>query len=68
MNLLPCAKTCRFQKDGYCTMEGTQPIRQSFGDCPYFFDCKDVLPLFQQQLNCLSKAGNPNQLDFRFKS
>lgn len=68
MNLLPCAKPCRYQKEGNCTMEGTQPVRQVHGDCPYFCDCRDSLPLFQQQLDCLSKTGNTNQLDLGFKT
>lgn len=68
MNLLPCGKPCRHQKDGYCTMEGTQPIRQAFGDCPYFDDCRDSLPLMKQQLDRLSQTGNTQQLDLGFKT
>ena len=68
MNLLSCGKPCRHQKDGYCTMEGTQPIRQATADCPYFIDCRDSLPLFKQQLDCLRQTANTHQLDFWFKS
>lgn len=67
MNLLPCSQPCRHQHDGYCTVEGTQPIEQIGGTCPYFVDIRDALPLTKQQLNCLRQTGNTNQLDFRFK-
>ena len=68
MNLLPCGKPCRHQKDGYCPTERTQAIRQALGDCPYFDDCRDSLPLMKQQLDRLSQTGNTQQLDFGFKS
>lgn len=68
MNLLPCSQPCRHQKDGYCTMEGTQPVRQMRGNCPYFMEQMDALPLTKQQLDCLRKTGNPDQFDFWFKA
>lgn len=64
MNLLHCNKNCRHQKDGYCTMEGTQPIQQSYGDCPYFMDNKDIFPLSKQQLNCLRQSADSNKFNF----
>ncbi len=68
MNLLPCAHPCRHQKDGYCTMEGTQPIQQINGDCPYFVDARDALPSAKKQLDRLRKAIHADQFDFWFKS
>lgn len=68
MNLLPCAQSCRHQKDGYCTMEGTQPVCQSSGDCPYFMDNRDMIPSAKQQLNRLSKTADTKKFNFWFKS
>ena len=68
MNLLPCAQPCRHQKEGYCTMEGTQPVQQISGDCPYFIDRKDICPSAKQQLNRLSQTAHANQFNFWFKS
>ena len=65
MNLLPYSQPCRHQRDGYCTMEGTQPVQQAFGDCPYFTDARDILPSSKQQLDRLRQTGNRDQLDFR---
>ena len=67
MNLLPCSQPCRHQKDGYCIMEGTQPVQQAAGDCPYFVDSRDALPSAKQQLDRMRQCGNADQLDFRFK-
>ena len=68
MNLLPCAHPCRHQKDGYCTMEGTQPVRQTDGDCPYFVDVCDILPSSKKQLDRLSQTAHTNQFNFWFKA
>lgn len=39
MNIIPCSKQCKFQKDGYCNCEGTMVITNFVdNDCPYF--CK----------------------------
>lgn len=66
MNLLPCSQPCRHQKEGYCTVEGTQPIQQTNGDCPYFVHLQDIA-LTKQHLNRLSQIGDTNQLDTWFK-
>ncbi len=68
MNLLPCAQRCRHQKDGYCTMEGVQPVQCLNGGCPYFIDSQDILPSAKEQLDRLSKAGDRDQLDLWFKA
>ncbi len=68
INLLTCSRRCRHQKDGYCTMEGIQPVQRLGNGCPYFVDSKDALPSAQEQLDRLSKTGNRDQLDLWFKA
>ncbi len=68
VNLLTCSQNCRHQRDGYCTMEGIQPVQRLGDGCPYFIDNKDILPSSKEQLYSLRKAGYRNKLDLWFKS
>lgn len=37
MNIIPCSKLCKFQKDGYCNCDGTMVITNFVdNDCPFF--------------------------------
>ena len=36
MNLIPCAKKCAHQSEGYCGLETTSAVTNTAGGCPYF--------------------------------
>lgn len=36
MNLIPCARPCSHQQDGYCGLETTSAVTNTAGGCPYF--------------------------------
>ncbi|MCI8360552.1 MAG: hypothetical protein HFE86_04340 [Clostridiales bacterium] len=36
MNLIPCARPCSHQQEGYCGLETTSAVTNTAGGCPYF--------------------------------
>ena len=36
MNLIQCAKDCRFQRDGYCTFDTIGTVNNTAGGCAHY--------------------------------
>jgi len=36
MNLIQCALNCKFQKDGYCSLEAVAPVNTILSSCPHY--------------------------------
>ncbi len=36
MNLIPCAKDCKHQLDGYCGLKGIETVTGSANDCCHY--------------------------------
>ncbi len=57
MGIIQCARECKFQKDGYCTLEKCGKIGDLDNDCLYFEPC-----LFNAG-NGLGKTADPDKLE-----
>lgn len=56
MNIIPCSKLCKFQKDGYCNCDGSMVINNVIdNDCPYFCE----------QCDNTQKYEIPSNLDYQ---
>ena len=56
MGIIPCSHKCKFQSDGYCSLEQCSTVNSLTTDCPYFIDA-----LFNQS-NSLTKRVNTDKL------
>lgn len=36
MGIIECAENCKFQKDGYCSLETLSKVNSSSGGCPHY--------------------------------
>ena len=36
MGIIQCAENCRYQRDGYCGLEGISVVNSVTGGCPYY--------------------------------
>lgn len=36
MGIIQCAEYCKFQKDGYCSLDKCSTVNPENTDCPYF--------------------------------
>ena len=36
MGIIQCAEYCKFQKDGYCSLEKYSTVNTENSNCPYF--------------------------------
>lgn len=56
MSLIQCAEKCKFQKDGYCSLEILGTVNANENGCPYY-----KTPSFDDS-NSLFKASDSDQL------
>lgn len=55
--MIPCAKKCKYQTEGYCNLKGKMIVTSLKGECPHFKDNLD------NQVNSLSNSANINKLN-----
>ena len=36
MGIIQCAENCKYQSDGYCTLDKCSNVNSTENDCPYF--------------------------------
>ena len=53
MSIIPCSEECKFQIEGYCSLEKPSTVNSIKNDCPYF------IPNLINKRNGLLQTGNP---------
>ncbi|MBO5019228.1 MAG: hypothetical protein J6D52_01050 [Clostridia bacterium] len=38
MGIIQCAENCRYQRDGYCDLDGISVVNSLSGGCPYYIE------------------------------
>lgn len=56
MGVIQCAENCKYQKDGYCTLEKPIAVNSVSGGCPYY-----IKNSFNES-DCLGKLPYPDKL------
>ena len=52
MNLIQCAFDCKYQKDGYCSLETVGPVNSINNSCPHYApNSTDKIKHFADTLN-----------------
>ncbi len=57
MSLIPCAKKCIHQTDGYCTADGPHSVMTTDGGCAYYE------AISTNDLNSLADGSGTDDLD-----
>ncbi len=47
MGIIQCAEQCKFQKDGYCSLDKCSTVSSVDCDCPYFISLDNRNSLFE---------------------
>lgn len=56
MNLIQCSEICKYQIDGYCSLEKCGLVSSTEYDCPYFVE------LSLDKRNSFSQTANTDKL------
>ncbi len=64
MGVIQCAENCKYQRDGYCTLDKPSAVNSVSGGCPYYIkksfdegDCLGKLP-YSDKLDGIGSGGN----------
>lgn len=58
MSIIKCAKTCKYQKDGYCGLDTVGKITNTLGGCPYY--------LAENRFNSTTQRSSGNNFNIEF--
>ncbi len=56
MAVIQCAEKCKFQNDGYCSLEKCSTVNSVNSSCPYF------MPLSADNRDSLSQTSDTDKL------
>ena len=57
MGIIQCAENCKYQKEGYCTLDKPSPVNSVLGGCPYY-----IKKSFDEG-DCLGKPSDTDKLN-----
>lgn len=57
MNLIQCAFNCKFQKDGYCSLEEVAPVNSIETNCPHYS------PLLANKIEHFANTSDSNKFN-----
>lgn len=63
MTLIPCDSDCKYQKEGYCTLDSPGAVSNNMTGCVHYISLKSDKSLHSNSVKGLSDCAYTNQLD-----